>query len=178
MLLDAFAEARIHGEYQYKQLKLECRKVEQDLATFLITCNGKVVWQFPLNLEILEEPDLFKSYFPHISTAVKNPQEDRSERKISDLKAKMKSVTVKAKIVEIPPKKLVNTKYGWEAYVSNVLLADETGTIRLSLWNTQIDDVAVGDTILLEKTSVATFSGELQLRIGRRGSMSIVSNAS
>ncbi|MFH0897912.1 MAG: hypothetical protein V1850_07715, partial [Candidatus Bathyarchaeota archaeon] len=62
---------------------------------------------------------------------------------------------------------------GYEAYVSNVLLADETGTIRLSLWNNQIDEVSIGDTVSIESASVITFFGELQLRISRNGTMSV-----
>ncbi len=85
----------------------------------------------------------------------------------------MRGITVNARVVEIPPKKLVNTRYGFESFVSNVLLADKTGTIRLSLWNNQIDDVAVGDTVNVEKASVATFQGERQLRISRGGKMNV-----
>lgn len=85
----------------------------------------------------------------------------------------MRNITVKGRIVEVPTKTLVNTRYGSEAYVSNILLADETGTIRLSLWNDQIGDVAVGDTISVVRAKVATFYGNLQLRIGRSGTMSV-----
>lgn len=77
-----------------------------------------------------------------------------------DFRNKMKGITMKGRILEVPPKTLVNTRYGWEAYVSNVLLADKTGTIRLSLWNGQIDDVSVGDTVSIENAMVATFYGE------------------
>ena len=85
----------------------------------------------------------------------------------------MRGIKVTGKIVNVSPKMLVNTMYGWDAYVSNVLLADSTGSIRLSLWNGQIDTVAVGDTVCIEKAKVAMFRGELQLRIGRSGTMSV-----
>ena len=39
---------------------------------------------------------------------------------------------------------LVRARY---ANVSNVLLAEETGNIRLSLWNGRIDEVSVGDIV-------------------------------
>ena len=47
----------------------------------------------------------------------------------------MKQVSVKARVFEIPKPKMVYTKWGTAAYISNALIADETGTIRISLWN-------------------------------------------
>ena len=172
LLLDAFTEAWTHEESQYEKLEIECRKVDHDFATFLITCNDKVIWQFPVKIEILKGPELFKSYIPTVSNP-NHREGDSTQKNISDLRNKMRGITVKAKIVKVSPRQLVNTRYGWEAYVSNVLLADKTGTIRLSLWNSQIDDVSVGDTVNIEKASVTTFYGQLQLRIGRRGTMSV-----
>jgi replication factor A1 len=173
-LLYALKDAWAHKESQCEKLKVECRTIDHDYATFLITCNDKVVWQFPIKTEIIQKPELFKSYIPITSTPDQIRREDTSTQKpISELKAKMRGITVKARIVEVPPRKLVNTRYGSEACVSNILLADKTGTIRLGLWNNQIDDVAVGDTINIEKASVAIFSGKLQLKIGRSGTMSV-----
>jgi len=85
----------------------------------------------------------------------------------------MREVTVNARVKEIQPRKTVITRYGWYATVSNVLLADETGSIRLSLWNGQIDEVSVGDAVSIGRASVTRFSGELQLRIGRNGTMTV-----
>jgi len=169
LLLDAFKEAWTHEKSQYEKLEIECRKVDHDFATFIITCNDKVVWQFPIKIEILKGPELFKSYIPILSI----PVPIHGQKQIRELKVNMRGITVKGRIVEVPPKMLVNTMYGWDAYVSNILLADETGTVRLSLWNEQIDSVAVGDTVHIEKAKVAMFRGGLQLRIGRSGTMSV-----
>jgi replication factor A1 len=177
VLLDAFKEAWMHEESKCGKLKVECRKADYDYATFLITCDDKVIWQFPIKIEIIQNPELFKSFIPIASAPAQIHGEDNSKQKsICELKAKMRGITVKARIVEVPPRKLVNTRYGSEAFVSNILLADKTGTIRLGLWNNQINDVAVGDTVNIEKASVATFSGQLQLRIGRNGKISVDSS--
>jgi len=174
LLLDALTKAWAYEESQCEKLEVKCRKVDNDLATFLVTCNDKVVCQFPINIEILQKPERFKSYIPVISTPAPIYREDNSTQKhICDLRVNMRGITVRGKIVEVPTKRLVNTRYGWEAYVSNVLLADKTGTIRLSLWNSQIDGVSVGDTVNIEKASVTRYRGELQLRIGRSGKMSV-----
>ena len=85
----------------------------------------------------------------------------------------MRGVPVTARVVEVPPKVLAHTRYGGESFVSNILLADDTGTISLSLWNSQIDDVAVGDTVKIENAMIVTFQGDLQLRMSRGGTMSV-----
>ena len=173
LLLYALKDAWMHEESQCEDLKVECRKVDHEFATFLITCNDKVVWQFPIKTEIIQKPELFKSYIPFTSNPAQILKDNSTQKPICELKAKMKGITVKARIVEVPPRKLVNTRYGSEACVSNILLADKTGTIRLGLWNNQLDDVAVGDTVNIEKASVAIFSGKLQLKIGRSGTISV-----
>ena len=76
-------------------------------------------------------------------------------------------------VKEVPPRTLVVTKYGFESYVSNILLADKTGTVRLSLWNKQIDSVVVGDTVNIENASTSMYHGQLQLRLGKGGKMSV-----
>lgn len=175
LLLDALAKAWAYEESQCGKLEVKCRKIDHDLATFLITCNDKVVCQFFINIDILQKPEFFKPYIPIISPSIQDTVSP--SKNIGELKAKMRGVTIHARIVEAPPRKLVNTRYGWEAYVSNVLLADKTGTIRLSLWNNQINNVAVGDIVNIEKASVDTFYGELQLRIGRSGTITIDTSA-
>ncbi len=176
LLLDALSRAQMDEESRCEGLEVKCREVSKDAVIFLITCEDKVVWQFPIRKEILQEPELFKSHFSQSSPlAITRRERESTHRSISELKAKMKGITVRARVLEVPQKRLVNTKYGYEAYVSNVLIADETGAIRLSLWNNQIDEVSVGDIVNIEKASVTTFFGELQLRISRNGTISVES---
>jgi len=85
----------------------------------------------------------------------------------------MKEIDLKAKIIEIPPMKAVVTRFGNQSYVSNVEIADETGSIRLCLWNGQINKVHVGDEVEIENSYVASFAGEPQLRLGRKGIVSV-----
>ena len=76
---------------------------------------------------------------------------------------------MKAKVVEIAKPTVVFTRFGNYASVANALLADETGTIKLCLWNEQIDAISVGDIVQIENASTSTFRGERQLRIGKNG---------
>jgi len=66
LLLDAFNRAWIDEGFQYGVLNIKCRKVDQDLVTFLVTLKDEVVWQFPIDKKILEKSELFKSSIPII----------------------------------------------------------------------------------------------------------------
>ena len=54
------------------------------------------------------------------------------------------------------------------------MVADETGSVRLSLWNDQIDKFHTGDAVELSTCDVARFKGKLQLRLGRKGTISTI----
>ncbi len=63
------------------------------------------------------------------------------------------------------------TRFGHEANVTNIKIGDETGTIRLSLWNNQMQNHDVGDPVEIKNGHVAQYQGELQLRLGRNGTI-------
>jgi replication factor A1 len=58
--------------------------------------------------------------------------------------------------------------------VTNAWVADETGRIKLCLWNEQADLVNVGDTVQIKNASVSTFKGERQLRLGKKGTVNVL----
>ena len=138
---------------------------------FLIT-HEHAISQFPIDLTILTRPDSFRHYFHDFQLeAVDVPSQ--TYLSINDLRYQMRPVNVKARVVEKPGKRQVRTRWGAPAFVSNVLITDETGSIRLSLWNHQIDTVNVGDEVDIRGGHVAQFAGNPQLRLGKKGSLSI-----
>jgi ssDNA-binding replication factor A large subunit len=60
--------------------------------------------------------------------------------------------------------------------VANALIADETGTVGLCLWNGQIDSISTEDTIQIENGRTSTFRGQKQLNIGKKGMLSSIDN--
>ena len=86
----------------------------------------------------------------------------------------MKKISVQAQVVETPTPSIVQTRYGNSARVSNVLISDESGKIKLCLWNEQIDMVNAGDTVQIKNASVWTFKGEKQLRVGKKGTIDVL----
>ncbi|MBN1244100.1 hypothetical protein JXA31_00735, partial [Candidatus Bathyarchaeota archaeon] len=83
-------------------------------------------------------------------------------------------LNLKAKILDVAEPKRVVTRFGNNASVAKVLIGDETGTIKLCLWNGQIDSVAVGDTIQIENAQASIFRGEKFLSLGKKGTLNSV----
>jgi replication factor A1 len=94
---------------------------------------------------------------------------------IKDLRDGMKRVNVEAKIVEKGNPREVVSRFKDETYkVADAVVADETGSIKLTLWNEQIDQVNVNDKVKIENGYVTTFRGEVQLNVGKYGKLTIV----
>jgi replication factor A1 len=93
---------------------------------------------------------------------------------IKDLADGMKRVSVEAKVVEKGDPREVRSKFKDETYrIVDAVIADETGSIKLTLWNEQIEQVNVGDNIKIENGYVTSFKGEAQLNVGKFGKMTV-----
>jgi len=93
---------------------------------------------------------------------------------IKDLSNGMKRVSVEAKVVEKGNPREVMSRYKDESYkVADAMVADATGSIKLTLWNEQIDQVEVGNTVKIENGYVTSFKGEIQLNVGKFGKMTV-----
>jgi replication factor A1 len=93
---------------------------------------------------------------------------------IKDLQDGMKRVSVEAKVVEKGDVREVKSRYKDETYrIVDAVIADETGSIKLTLWNEQIDQVNVGDNVKIENGYVTSFKGENQLNVGKFGKLSV-----
>jgi hypothetical protein len=160
-------------------LSIEYRGRQRNNIVFLITKGPRVVAQFPIPKEFLLEHnnpirDFRKTELlrRHLIKKDSGPH----PLQIRDLRAGMKKVNLKAKVLEIARPILVFTRFGNYASVANALIADETGMIKLCLWNEQINSISIGDTIQIENASTSTFRGERQLRIGKKGILRNVGN--
>ena len=163
------------------KLSITCRKETHDAAVFLLTKGSKVIAQFPIPKNFLLEKtnpirnfrktDLLRRYL------IKKAERKPNPLHIGDLETGMKQINLKVKVLEIPKPKLVFTRFGNYATVTNVLIADETGTIKLCLWNEQISSVSEGDIIQIENAHAYAFRGEQQLRIGKNGKLSVIEEA-
>jgi len=159
-----------------ENLSIKRREKTRDKAVFLITTDSKVVAQFPIPknflldqnnpIKNLRKTDLLRR---HLIKKNKGPH----SLHIRDLRTGMKQINLRATVLEIPRPTSVFTRFGNYASVANALITDETGTIKLCLWNEQINSISVGDTVQIENARVSMFRGERQLRIGKNGKLSI-----
>lgn len=91
---------------------------------------------------------------------------------IKDLKPKEGNVEVIAEVVEKGDVREFN-KFGKAGRVCNAKIKDASGQIALTLWNEQIDQVNVGDTVHITNGYVNEWQGEMQLTTGKFGKLEI-----
>jgi replication factor A1 len=95
--------------------------------------------------------------------------------KISELQNGMKRVEIEADVVDKGNPRQVQSRMSGESFnVADTIIQDETGTIKLTLWNEQIDQVNVGDKIKIENGYVTSFKSENQLNVGKYGKITIL----
>jgi len=170
-----------NGRSKCKQLTIECREKTRDHAIFLITANHEVVAQFPTSGHLLEQTAPLKRFAYAIERekdALMKKKNARTVtcRKIGDLKAGMKRVNLKARVLAISRPKQALTKYNDYVMFANATLADETGTVKLTLWNNRINSLSINDTVEIKNARVTAYRGETQLRIGRQGKIRVIEN--
>ena len=68
-------------------------------------------------------------------------------------------------------------KFGKPGKVATAIAKDETGDVKLTLWNDEIEKVKAGDKIHLTNGYVNEWQGEMQLTAGRMGKLEIVGKA-
>lgn len=173
---DRMIQAWNQQESKCEELRIICRDKTADSAIFLFAEDQRVLGQFPIPTEVLRGEDPLERYM-EVAQSRKDSKaksyEGRSP-KIKNLEAGMKQVTLKARVVEVPKPKMVYTRFGNTAYVSNAVIEDETGSIRMSLWNNQVRTVSEGDMVNIENSKVSQFRGERQIRIGRHGKLNVI----
>ena len=173
--LRALRSAKEHNKSRCDRLSVQFRGKTKNKFIFLIKRESEVLAQFPMDEEFLlnrsnqlgnfTETDRIRRYLARKGR-------NATANVIKDLRAGMQHVNLKAKILEVEETKHVVTRHGNHAIVAKALIADETGTIKLCLWNGQIASVSAGDTVQIENAQVASFRGEKHLSLGKKGILS------
>ncbi len=94
--------------------------------------------------------------------------------KINELTNDMRHVTVEGLVEKVSEPRTVNLRAGGSALVADAVISDETGSIKLSLWDDQIRMVKEGNKILIENGYTQSFRGENSLNIGRYGKITVI----
>jgi len=93
--------------------------------------------------------------------------------KISELTQGTGKVNLTAEVVDLQAPREVTTKTGQKMRVVNATIRDASGEIALTLWNEDVDKVAVGDTVMIENGYVSGFQGKPQLSTGKFGKLTV-----
>ena len=87
---------------------------------------------------------------------------------IKELTARQGNVNVEGTITEIGETKSFN-KFGRQLIVADAILKDDSGAVKLTLWNDDVSKYRVGDKIKIVNGYVGEFQGEKQLTSGKFG---------
>jgi replication factor A1 len=155
-------------------LSIQCRGKIKTKLIFLIKRDSEVIAQFRMDEEfLLNKSNQLKNFMEtdRIRRYLSKKNRASPVYSIIDVRVGMSHVNLKAKILEVAEPKRVVTRYGNNASVAKVLIGDKTGTIKLCLWNGQIDAVSVGDIIQIENAQASVFRGERFLSLGKKGTL-------
>ncbi|MDK2463396.1 MAG: OB-fold nucleic acid binding domain-containing protein [Candidatus Korarchaeota archaeon] len=92
------------------------------------------------------------------------------EKKISDLRPGEDGVNVKGRVLEVGETRDVETRSGFRT-LSEAVIGDETGRIKLTLWGEHAGSVSEGQVIEVQNGFTTAFRGKVQLNVGQRGAI-------
>jgi replication factor A1 len=175
--LMCFPHAWAHEKSSHNGISVQLRQKTKDNCVFLVTQDQKVVAQLHLSQKLLKYlPEVDPASFPSIEFTPSRGMEtlETNDLQIKDIDAKVRSVNLKAKVVGKSIPKYVFSRFGDALTLSTATISDGTGSMRMSLWNTEIDTVSIGDTVQINNGRVRTFRGELQVSLGRKGKLQVI----
>ncbi|TFG14468.1 single-stranded DNA-binding protein [Candidatus Thorarchaeota archaeon] len=95
---------------------------------------------------------------------------DPIEMEIAELKPRMKRLKVTFKVLEKSnPREVTIKRDDSNHQIADAVVADETGSVVMPLWDKMIDEIEVGRTYTLSNGYTGTFRGSLRLNIGKYG---------
>jgi len=95
--------------------------------------------------------------------------------KISELEANQGKIEIEAEVSEMGEVREFE-KFGRQGRVCNATVKDDSGEIKLTLWDDQIDQVKEGDKVKISNGYVKEWQGEKQLSVGKYGTMEVISS--
>ena len=172
----ALTSTKEHQKVVCGSLSIEYRCKIGDGKIFLLMNNSTVVAQLRVSESfLLEGGNPLRKFMGCDRIRRYLAKKDDSFRSdfISGLRVGMKHVNLRATVLEISKPASVFTRFGNSAVLANALIGDKTGTIKLTLWDAQTSSVSVGDIVQIRDAQAFAFRGEKQLRIGRKGTLSV-----
>jgi len=96
------------------------------------------------------------------------------ESTIDGLSLGLSDVNVKGKVLDAESVRTFDRDDGSEGKVANLVLGDETGRVRVTMWDGQaetVEDVAAGESVEVVDGYTRERDGDLELHVGERGAI-------
>ncbi|MCW4012056.1 MAG: hypothetical protein NWF07_03590 [Candidatus Bathyarchaeota archaeon] len=104
--------------------------------------------------------------------------EEETQVKIGDLKSYSRKVYTVAKVISIgEPREVTSRNDNSTHSVCEALVADDTGSIYLTLWDEAIDEVEEEQVLKLDNAYINVFRGSMRLNLGKYGSYEVLDEA-
>ncbi|TKJ26670.1 MAG: hypothetical protein CEE41_01530 [Hadesarchaea archaeon B3_Hades] len=93
--------------------------------------------------------------------------------KASNVKPEMRRVDLDLKIVEIEEPRPYVSRTGKEGRVTTAIGEDDSGRVKVSLWDNNIDRVKVGNTVQIRNGYARLFRDEVHVSAGMYGKLEV-----
>lgn len=94
--------------------------------------------------------------------------------KVSDLGDRMEVDELVVDIVDKEEPRDFESQSGSSGRVCNAVGEDDTGKVTVTLWNDEIDQVEVGQTIKITDGWSKEYQGQIEVSAGKYGSLEVV----
>ena len=109
---------------------------------------------------------------------VMSDYEEEPQMKIGDLKSYSRKVYTVAKVISIgEPREVTSRKDNTTHNVCEALVADDTGSVYLTLWDDSIEAREEDMVLKLDNAYVNVFRGSMRLNLGKYGSYEVLDDA-
>jgi replication factor A1 len=92
---------------------------------------------------------------------------------VKDIQVNEGKIDIELEIVKKEEPREFN-KFGKTGSVCNAMAKDETGQIKLTLWNEEIDKIEDGNKVKITNGYCSEFQGEKQLTSGKFGKLEVL----
>jgi replication factor A1 len=100
-------------------------------------------------------------------------QQHNAKMKISEITPGQGNIDITAEVVSIDEPRQFE-KYGRQLRVTNATIKDDTGEIKLTLWNDDIDRIKPNQTVHISGGYCNEFQGNKQLTTGKMGKLEVL----
>ncbi len=94
--------------------------------------------------------------------------------KVKDVAPNMSFPEIEVEVVSVEPERQFE-KFGRSGRVTSAIVKDDSGEIKMTLWNDEIDKIKQGMKIKIIKGYCKEWNGERQISIGKFGSFEVLS---